>query len=127
MNVCTDVLCEAVNYGQDPLLASYCLVELPHQIVVVLENLTNAEHERLSGKGTSGWWPRLYVEQLHGVDKHVPRQGIGEVVRAGIVVILYLVLLQNLTVLLLRVLRAVTAQLEQLQRFGGLHLEDLVS
>lgn len=102
-------------------------MKLPHQIVVVLENLTNAEHERLSRKGTRGWWPRLYVEQLHGVDQHVPRQRIGEVVGAGIVVILYLVLLQNLPVLLLRVLPAVTAQLEQLQRLGGLHLEDLVS
>ena len=63
---------EAVNYGQDPLLAIYCLVELPHQVVVVLEDLTDAEHERFSREGTSGWWFRLYVEELHGVDKHVP-------------------------------------------------------
>ena len=40
------MLCEAMDDGKDPLLADNRLMELPNQVIIVLEDLTDAEHER---------------------------------------------------------------------------------
>jgi hypothetical protein len=102
-------------------------VELSDQVIVVVEDLADAEGLREAGEGTGGGRFRLYVEERHGVNQHVAREGISEVVGAGVVVILDLVLLQDLPVLFLCVLRAVAASLEELKHLGGLHLIDLMS
>lgn len=67
------------------------------------------------------------IEERHGVDNHIPGQGVGEIVGAGVVIILYLVLFQDLLVLLLAVLRLIGSQLKQLNDFCGLDFIDLVS
>jgi hypothetical protein len=92
-----------------------------------MEDLTYSQRLWQSCEGTGGGRFGLYVEKWHGVDEHVAGEGISEVIRAGVVVILDLVLLQDLSVLFLCVLRSVTAGLEELQHFGGFHLVYLVS
>lgn len=92
-----------------------------------MEDLTNSELLWQSREGTGGGWFRLYVEKWHRVDQHVAGKGIGEVIGTGVVVILDLVLLQDLSVLFLCVLRSVTAGLEELQHLCGFHFVDLVS
>ena len=94
-----------------------------------MKHLTNAEELFLFAEDALRGGPVLEfdIEERHGVDDHIPGQGVGEVVCAGIVIVLYLVLLQDLLVLLLAVLRLVRPQLEQLNDLRGLDLVDLVS
>lgn len=67
------------------------------------------------------------IEERHGVDDHIPRQSVGEIIGAGIVIILNLVFFKDLLVLLLAVLRLVRSQLEQLNDLSCLDFVDLVS
>jgi hypothetical protein len=88
--------------------------------VVVLEVLANP-HELALIRVDAAAERRLFVGDAvegEGVDDHVACEGVGEVVGAGVVVILYFVLAQQPSILLLVVLGLVRSQVEQLQYLG---------
>ena len=112
------MLAESMNNRQHPFFALDSMIKLFNLTVVVLKCLADSHVLLLPLRINTGLGVEVVYREVverNRSNRHISGQRIAQVVGAGIVVVLYLVLSQQSSVLLLERLRLVRSQIKQLK------------